>query len=404
MPGSEIMAGKAIFLFAIIILPGLNAERSFVSIRLMRYFILTYGCQMNQSDSESIAFLLQKQGHKPAKNAEQAGLIVINACSVRQSAIDRVYSKIHKHHKNKKIILAGCVLETDKEKLKEKVDEFWRPDKYFYCIPFSPGSFLGESPRNDPGAKRTAFVPIMTGCNNFCSYCVVPYTRGQEKSRPAGEIIKEVKSLVKKGYKEIMLLGQNVNSYSSTDYSLKTKAKKNSKAAVCSRLAVVSFSNLLRPINAIPGNFNIKFLTSHPKDMSDELISAIAECKKVSREIHLPVQSGDNIILRKMNRKYTASHYKKLVKKIRAKIPDAVISTDIIVGFPGETKKQFQNTLKLCCSIKFAKAYISQYSPRFGTAAYKLKDNVPKEEKKKRWKVLNKLLNCKTIIVKRLDK
>jgi tRNA-2-methylthio-N6-dimethylallyladenosine synthase len=233
----------------------------------------------------------------------------------------------------------------------------------------------------------------MTGCNNFCSYCVVPYTRGREKSRPAETIIKEVKYLARNGCKEILLLGQNVNSYSSTDYSLQTTAKKSREAVVRSRSAVVNFPRLLRLINDIPGNFIIKFISSHPKDMSDELINAIAECWKVSKEIHLPIQSGDNTILRKMNRHYTVAHYKKLVKKIRRKIPNAVISTDVIVGFPGETKKQFENTVKLFKELKFAKAYVSMYSPRPGTMAYKLEDNVPYAEKKHRWLILDKIAN-----------
>jgi tRNA-2-methylthio-N6-dimethylallyladenosine synthase len=246
----------------------------------------------------------------------------------------------------------------------------------------------------------------MTGCNNFCSYCVVPHTRGREKSRPADEIIKEIKNLIKIGCKEILLLGQNVNSYksasSATSYSSsetrKTgrveKSKPNSSRQART-INNVNFSQLLRLINALPGDFTIKFLSSHPKDMSDSLINAIAECEKVSKEIHLPVQSGDNTILRKMNRKYTAAHYKKLIKKIRQKMPNAIISTDVIVGFPGETKKQFANTVKLFKELKFAKAYIAQYSPRPGTAAYKLKDNVSIQEKKHRWKILNEIINKK---------
>ena len=366
---------------------------------------------MNKSDSERISSLLQQQGHKPAKNIEQADLIVINACSVRQSAIDRVYSKIYKIQQLKtknyklKTILAGCVLETDKKKLQDKVDEFWSPNKYF-CT---------SSPRQSALSQRkSAFIPIMTGCNNFCSYCVVPYTRGREKSRLAEDIMNEVKNLIKNGCKEIMLLGQNVNSYSSKLKVQNSKCKtttKNSKLFKKeSQLSVISyqllnaaeinFPQLLRLINDIPGNFQIKFLTSHPKDMSDELINSIAECKKVSHEIHLPIQSGDNTILRKMNRKYTVAHYKKLIKKIRAKIPDAIISTDIIVGFPEETKKQFKNTVKLFKEIKFNKAYIAMYSPRPGTAAYKLKNDVPQEEKKRRWKILENLVNKKNCLTR----
>jgi len=314
---------------------------------------------MNKSDSERIASILKKQGYLPALKEAEADLILINVCSVRQSAVNRVYAKVNKYFKKKKIILTGCVLKEDKNKLKNKVSEFWHPDYYFECLPIHQSKFQ-------------AFLPIMTGCNNFCAYCVVPYTRGREKSRPAKEIIREIKSLVKKDYKEVILLGQNVNSYKDKN---------------------VNFPKLLKKINNIKGNFKINFITSHPKDMSDELIETMAKCQKLIKEIHLPVQSGDNEILKKMNRHYTASHYKKLIKKIKQKIPGIKISTDIIVGFPGETKKQFQNTVKLAKEIKFEKAYIAKYSPRQGTWAFKLKNNVSPQEKKTRWQILEKLIN-----------
>jgi tRNA-2-methylthio-N6-dimethylallyladenosine synthase len=335
----------------------------------MKYYIVTYGCQMNKSDSERIASALNKIGYKQISKSNEADLIVVNMCSVRQSAVDRVYAKINKHHKIKKIILAGCILKKDKENLKNKVAEFWHPDKYFAC-----------SPKYQ--SKISVFLPIMTGCNNFCAYCIVPYARGREKSRPAKEIIKEFKSLVKKGYKEIVLLGQNVDSY------ISEQKVKNSEQPI-------NFSKLLAMINDIPGDFRLNFLTSHPKDMSDELIETMTQCEKLIPYLHLPVQSGDNQILKKMNRHYTAAHYKNLIKKVRGKIPGIKISTDIIVGFPGETEKQFQNTVKLCRKIKFNKAYINKYSARPGTAAAKLKDNVLPQDKKRRWKFLDKLINKK---------
>jgi len=324
-----------------------------------KYFLITYGCQMNKSDGERIISVLKKQGYLPALKEAEADLILINVCSVRQSAVNRVYAKVNKYFKKKKIILTGCVLKEDKNKLKNKVSEFWHPDYYFECLPIHQSKFQ-------------AFLPIMTGCNNFCAYCVVPYTRGREKSRPAKEIIREIKSLVKKDYKEVILLGQNVNSYKDKN---------------------VNFPKLLKKINNIKGNFKINFITSHPKDMSDELIETMAKCQKLIKEIHLPVQSGDNEILKKMNRHYTTAQYKNLIKKIREKIPGIKISTDIIVGFPGETKKQFQNTVKLAKEIKFEKAYVSKYSPRPGTLAFKLKDNVSPQEKKTRWQILEKLIN-----------
>lgn len=314
----------------------------------MKYYIITYGCQMNKSDSERIAVQLEKKGYQPAKEIGQADLVVINVCSVRQSAVNRVYSKV-KQLKNQKIILTGCLLEKDKKQLADQVDEIW------------PIVDLETKPKYQ--SRCQVFVPIMTGCNNFCSYCVVPYTRGQEYSRPAQKIIEEIKGLVKKGYKEITLLGQNVNSYQ-------------------------DFPKLLKIIDNMPGQFQIKFLTSHPKDMSDELIKVIGQSKKISQEIHLPVQSGDNQILKKMNRGYTISHYKKLIKKIRQQIPQAKITTDIIVGFPSETRKQFQKTVNLVKEIKFSQAYVSAYSPRTGTTAAKLKDNIPSDEKKRRKRIL----------------
>ena len=352
----------------------------------MRYFIITYGCQANKADSERIERRLSLLGHKKALNIKRANLIVINSCSVRQSAMDRLFAKVNKF-KGKKIIIAGCVLKEDKNKLKEKISEFWHPNEYF------------DPPAGGPihSGSSSAYVPIMTGCDNFCAYCAVPYTRGREKSRPAKDIIKEVKNLIRKGYKEIWLLGQNVNSYrGKLDFSsIGLAVGSLSKNKIKAQEEKSNFPLLLKIINAIQGNFRIRFLTSHPKDVSNKLIKVIADSEKIVKEIHLPVQSGDNQILKKMNRNYTTEQYKNLVKKIKKMIPGVKISTDIIVGFPGETKKQFQNTVKLAEEIKFDKAYIAKYSPRPGTAAFKLKDNVPFKEKKGRWEILNNLINKK---------
>lgn len=357
----------------------------------MRYYLKTYGCQMNVSDSERITSVLESLNFKEVPEKKKADLVIINVCSVRQSAIDRVYGLIRNLAKlNKKIILTGCILPIDKKKLKDKVDLIFEikdlpklPDKLtkiFRLNRFSGISFskfyLTIAPKHQ--SFSYAYVPISTGCDNFCSYCVVPYTRGKENYRPAKEIISEVKKLIKRGYKEIILLGQNVNSY----YSF-IKIKK------------INFPKLLKILNDIPGNFYLQFLTSHPKDVSNELIETIAKCDKIRKSLHLPIQSGDNEILKKMNRGYTKEKYKELVGKIRKKIPNISISTDIIVGFPEETKKQFENTVKLCKEIKFDKAYIAQYSSRFGTAASRLKDNVSLKEKKQRWKILDDLINKK---------
>lgn len=339
----------------------------------MKYFVKTYGCQMNESDSERIAGFLEAKGYKPAPDMEGADLIVVNACSVRQSAIDRVFGLKQKFARLKaKKILTGCVLKSDKKKFKEFFDEIVNIGEFSKRTLFSD---------REKVVGKSGLVPIMTGCDNFCSYCVVPYVRGRETSRKPEEIIKEIKELInpaeqdKQSYKEITLLGQNVNSYK------------------------YDFSKLLKKLNALPGNFTINFMTNHPKDMSDELIETIAKSKKVAKEIHLPIQSGDNEILRKMNRGYTVKQYKNLIKKIKKKIPNVKISTDVIVGFPGETKKQFENSVKLFKEVKFDKAYINKYSPRPGTSAYNLKDDVSHQEKKRRWNILNDIVNKPKLIV-----
>jgi len=318
----------------------------------MKYFVVTFGCQMNVSDSERIGLMLSKK-YKPASSIKEADLIVVNMCSVRQPAVDRVYGLIPKL-KNKKTILTGCILKKDKLKLAKIFDEIKEPEELIKTFQSVSG-----------------LIPIMRGCNNFCSYCVVPFTRGREVSRPAEKIVCEAKKLVRKGVEEIWLLGQNVNSYK------------------------YNFPELLRELNKIPGKFLIKFTSSHPKDFSDDLIKAMKECKKVAKYLNLPVQSGDDVILKKMNRPYTAKQYKNLVKKIRKEIPNIILSTDIIVGFPGETKKQFENTKKLFKQVQFDMAYISKYSPRYGTAAEKLKDNVSPQEKKRREKLLEKIIKSK---------
>ena len=336
---------------------------------------------MNESDSERIAGFLEKQEYKSAPNMERADLIVVVACSVRQSAIDRIFGlkKKFKNLKSKKI-LTGCVLKSDKKKFQEFFDEVLTINE------FLGKNYLELQPKHSN--PKSAFVPIMTGCDNFCSYCVVPYVRGREISRPAGKIIREIKKLIKSDYKEIVLLGQNVNSYNGGQSSVFTED-----------CPPVSFVKLLKMVNAIPRNFQIKFLTSHPKDMSDELINTIAKCEKISKEIHLPVQSGDNEILKKMNRGYTAEKYLNLIQKIKAKIPEARITTDIIVGFPGETEKQFQNTVKLFKKVGFSMAYINKYSTRHGTVAAQFKDDVPLSEKKRRWKIINDLANKKKKLI-----
>ena len=329
----------------------------------MKYHIVTYGCQMNKSDSERLAAKLERRKYQPG-DIKSADLVVINICSVRQSAIDRVYAKIRQLNKQKpkpRIVLTGCILEKDKKILKNQVNDIW------------PIADFKEKAKCF--SEREAFVPIMTGCDNFCSYCAVPYARGREKSRKSNQIIKEVKGLIKKDYKKIILLGQNVNSY-------------KSESGIRNQESSINFPKLLKTIDSLEGNFKIEFMTSHPKDFSDGLINVISESKKISKQIHLPIQSGDNVILKKMNRGYTVGHYRKLIKKIRKRIPDVKISTDIIVGFPTETEKQFQNSVKLVKEMNFCQIYVSAYSPRIGTLAAKLKDNISPNEKKRRKRII----------------
>ncbi len=339
---------------------------------MKKYFLKTYGCQMNVSDSERIVGWYQQKGWQEAKSIKEADEVVIVTCSVRQSAEDRVYglinnlSKLKRQGNKLKIILTGCMMRYPLKWLKDKmpqVDEFRRIDE------FKVG---GEKIVRE--SKVHAFVPIMEGCNQFCAYCVVPYARGREVSRPLKEIICEIKELSQRGYKEVTLLGQNVNAYG------KDLATKD------------NFAKLLRKIHQIGGIKKISFLTSNPWDLSDEIIEAM-RLPKIDRYLHLPVQSGDDEILRKMNRPYKVKDYLKLIEKIRKKIPDIKIGTDIIVGFPGETKKQFKNTVDLCQKVGFVKAYVAMYSPRWGTAAFRLKDSIPLQEKKRRWRILDDLIN-----------
>jgi tRNA-2-methylthio-N6-dimethylallyladenosine synthase len=276
-------------------------------------------------------------------------------CSVRQSAVDRVMG-LREKLKNKKVMVTGCILKKDKLKLEKEFGKIIEINK-----------LIGKVKEN-LSKNIIVYIPIMTGCNNFCSYCVVPYTRGREVSRPQKEIICEIKKLIKNGAKEIWLLGQNVNSYK------------------------YNFPRLLRKINKIRGDFWIRFMSSHPKDFSNDLIKAMAECKKVAKYLNLPIQSGSNEILKKMNRPYTVEQYKNLIKKIREKIPNINLSTDVIVGFPGETEKQFKDTVKLFREIKYNIAYINKYSPRSGTASFKLKDDVSPKEKIRRERILKKII------------
>jgi len=363
----------------------------------MKYFIKTFGCAANEADSERIASYCQACGYRPARSKEEADLVVINTCMIRQSAEDRIYglvnqlSKIKKTMLKPKIILTGCLVGMAvKEKtgrmlavLKKKmpgVDEF---------LPIEEVGFTYLPIRSD---QQHALVPISNGCNNFCTYCVVPFTRGREVSRSFDEIIRECQDLAKQGYTHLTLVGQNVNSYGA---DLITDSHKITYVKHLGRLRIPTlFPELIREICKIKEIKLIDFISSNPWDFSDDLIRVIAQNPQISRQIHLPVQSGDNKILKRMNRWYTRDEYLNLVANLKLKIKNLELSTDIIVGFPGETEGQFKRTVALCKKVGFFKAYISLYSDRPLTAAHKLyRDNVPYLEKKRRWRILEELIN-----------
>lgn len=393
----------------------------------MKYFITTFGCAQNVADSERIASAYASRGYTKAKTVQSADTIIINTCMIRGSAEDRVYGLVRNIGKVKnrksKIVVTGCMVgmatrdNTGKlmSYLKRRmpiVDEF---------LPIEEVGFDYEPIRAD---KVHAIVPISNGCNNFCTYCVVPFSRGREISRPMGEIISECKKLAASGYKQITLVGQNVNSYgadllvggknvqvmrdiSKTYFTGKVAKIKNKVYRVngkiinptfvkhLGRLRIPTlFPQLLTEICKIKRFTDIDFLSSNPWDFSDELIDVIAKNKQIAKQIHLPVQSGNNEVLRRMNRWYTREEYLTLISKLKTKVPEIRISTDIIVGFPGETKAQFDDTVKLAIEVGYVKAYVSIYSDRPQTAAHKIyPDDIPHPEKKRRWQVLEDLIN-----------
>ena len=378
----------------------------------MKYKIITFGCQMNKSDSERIVSVLESKGYKEASSINEADLILVNMCSVRQSAVDRVYGMAKKFAKLKvqnsklKTLLTGCVSKKDFLKFKNFFDfilpiktlqewpEFLKK-KRFYFLPDQREKDFVKKLKCDylklkPKYEKSfsVFIPISTGCDNFCSFCIVPFVRGPLISREASEILKEANEAIENGAKEIWLLGQNVN-----DYKSKLKSQN-------SKVKTINFAKLLKMVNDIPGDFWIRFTSPHPSNFSDELIKTMAKCQKVTPYLNLPLQSGDDEVLKRMNRNYTTKDYENLVKKIRQAFKkyrkgiekEVAISTDIIVGFPDETKKQFENTVKFFKKIKFDMAYIAKFSPRSGTVAEKIGDNVPQKEKERRYKILTNLL------------
>ena len=372
-----------------------------------KYYIHTFGCQQNVADSERIATYCEAAGMGKAQSIEEANYVVITTCMVKESAENRVYGmvnnlKLLKEKKQKapeefKIVITGCMTGmATRDKTGKMIQELRRRmpavDEF---IPLEEIGFELAPHRQD---NETALIPITNGCNNFCTFCVVPYTRGREVSRAFEDLIREAQNAYDTGFKKVLLLGQNVNSYGS-DIVLAGKKQQDLKPVYVKHLGKhripTLFPHLLTEIAKI-GFTEVNFMSSNPWDFSQELIDTIAQHKNISRTFHLAVQSGDDEVLKRMNRWYTAQEFIDLIGRIKVKMPEAHITTDIIVGFCGETEEAYQNTVKLCKSVEFDRAFISIYSNRRGTYAYKhIPDDIPHKVKDKRWKELDKLVNSK---------
>jgi len=357
------------------------------SLASMKFCIRTFGCQMNENDSERIAGILAAAGAKMTGSPEDSDLIIINTCAVREKSEEKLYSylgRLAPLKKSKKLVVGvvGCVAQLYRSEIMERtpfVDFIIGPDNYTQfadiirssqeekVVSASWSKDFHEFP-SDMTLRESdvsAYVTIMEGCNNFCAYCIVPFTRGREKFRAKKNILREVQSLADNGYSEVQLLGQNVNSYTDPESGK-------------------GFAFLLREVNRIRGIEWVRFLTSHPKNFSQEIAEAMKESDKVCRQLHLPVQAGSSSVLKRMNRGYTREEYLKKIDMLRQLMPDISLSTDIIVGFPGETEKEFQDTLSLLAEARFTNIFSFRYSPRPLTAASHKKDSIPIDEKKRR--------------------
>jgi tRNA-2-methylthio-N6-dimethylallyladenosine synthase len=383
----------------------------------MRYYLMTLGCQMNLSDGERVHTVLNEMGCREVQQDSDADIVGIIACSVRQKAIDKVYNQIARwnREKNRRTLLtflSGCILPEDRERflklfdlvfpmsevlsLPEMIRSFGvvtpaslklpekKPDRKEFThtgkgIPVNENIFSLWNIRPDYQSEFEAFVPIQNGCNKFCTFCAVPYTRGKEVSRPSEEILEQVRELIDRDYKSITLLGQNVNSY-----GLDKSGRE------------ISFAELLEKVGELArgaGKENWIYYTSpHPRDMNEEVFDVMATYSNLAGQVHLPMQSGDDRILVRMNRNHTMDRYRELVRQIREKLPAATLFTDIITGFAGETDEQHKNTMEAMEEFRFNMAYIAQYSPRPGAASYRWGDSVPKEVKKERFHQLNEIL------------
>ena len=391
-----------------------KAVNSKIKDKNLKYIILTFGCQLNENDSEKIAGIVENMGYIKADRFEDADFIIFNTCCVRENAEERLFGKLGeiknmKKQRNIIVAIGGCMMQEKSmlEKIKksyryvdivfgthtiqtlpediykviverEKVSQVWDID----------GEIIEGLPikRND---KYRASVTIMYGCNNFCSYCIVPYVRGRERSRDPEEILKEIKELAKDGYKELTLLGQNVNSYGKDNFKY-CKKEINSQ--------INTFAKLLEAICDIDGIEKIKFMSPHPKDFTDDVIEVIKNCDKISRMIHMPLQSGNSKVLKEMNRGYTKEQFLELAQKMKKEIPNLHLSTDIIVGFPGETDEEFEDTLDVVKKVEFEQIFMFIYSIREGTRAALREDQIPEVIKHKRFDRLKELYDTQVDI------
>ena len=381
-----------------------------------KYAILTMGCQLNENDSERISGMLEKSGYTKTNDLSKANVIVFNTCCVRENAEDRLFGKLGEVKKYKEengciIAIGGCMMQEKHmiQKIQESypfVDVIFGPhtlqklpeDLYNSIIENKKIEDIldidGEVVEGIPTVREDkikASVTIMNGCNNFCTYCIVPYVRGRERSRHPADIYNEVVGLAKQGYKEITLLGQNVNSYLVSEKAKGENVDFIVKKENGDECKVNSFATLLRLINEVDGIERIRFISPHPKDFTDDVIDAIKDSEKVCKLIHLPLQSGSTEVLKTMNRKYTKEQYLELAEKIKNKIPNIEFSTDIIVGFPGETGKDFEDTLDVVSKVKFEQIFMFIYSRRVGTVADKMENQIEEKIKHQRFDKLKKL-------------
>ena len=383
----------------------LEKMKEVIITKKLKYHIVTFGCQLNENDSEKIAGMLEELGYSHTDDYKNADIIVFNTCCVRENAEERLFGKIGeiKNLKNSReliIAIGGCMMQEKSmvEKIKKSypyVDIVFgthtlqnlQEDIYKTMVKNKKVRDImdidGEVYEGLPIKRNSNFsasVTIMYGCNNFCTYCIVPYVRGRERSREPEKILEEVKGLAQDGYKEITLLGQNVNSYMVVER----------QKGIC-KSDINSFAKLLYAVAEIDGIEKINFISPHPKDFTDDVIDAIANISKISRIMHLPLQSGNTKVLKEMNRKYTKEQYLELVEKMYKKVPELLLSTDIIVGFPGETDEEFEDTLDVVRKVNFEQIFMFIYSPREGTIAAKREDQVPEDVKHKRFDQLKEL-------------